>query len=207
MTYTWTDIALNQLDKVEKGWLEFGRAADQAIKKEGATLRGMSIAKFGSPEEEDRLGRYHKAALFIDSIPARHPLYEHCLAHCSYNHYAELYKLQEAMWAKKEGELFEDTFEQFFIRNDADNVIRCRSVKWLRGKLAAYKGMETPPEKIYQNLLVLGKRAYNDWISEVERKGRMATLFDRKILLLLRLLVKNFGEYEATHAGEKVNTS
>jgi hypothetical protein len=174
--------ALNHWEQIKMDIIAFGREAKKAILLEEKTIRDFSIALCGNASLEDRIGRYIMAAEFVDSLNSVQ--YGNVKDWLTPTHYTELRKIEQA--TDKETAL---DYMQDLITELPNGNVNVKPIEWLRGKRS---GQEISTAEVFHRLWKSAARAMNDALSELERKGNLATKEDRRRVRILTLVIRLF---------------
>ena len=182
--------AMSHLDNAEKEIIEFGREARLAIELEGKTIRDFSVDRCGNTSMEDRIGRHIMAAEFVDELSSVQ--YGNVRDWLTPTHYTELRKIEQATDKDTALEYMQDLITEL-----PDGTVDVKPVTWLRAK----RDNETSSDaEIYHRFWKSAARALLVMQSAIERKGKLLTARDKKMLALLKAAVRLF---QAEPEGER----
>jgi len=174
--------AMNYWEQIKTDVLEFGREARLAIKEEHKTIRDFSVDLCGNNSLEDRIGRYIMAAEFVDSLSSAR--YGNVQDWLTPTHYTELRKIEAVTDRQTALDLMQD-----LITENPDGSVNVKPAAWLRAKR---DNEEASTEQVYHRLWKAAARVMNDALSELERKGNLATKQDRRRVRVLKLVIQLF---------------
>lgn len=176
------DKAMNLWEQIKLDVLEFGREARLAIQTEGKTIRDFSIDLCGNASLEDRIGRWIMAAEFADSLlPCQ---YENVCDWLTPTHYTELEKIKAATDEATALDLMQE-----LITENPDGSVNVKPVSWLRAKR---DNEQASTEEFRHRFWKSACRMLAEWQSVMERKGKLVTANDKRMLAILKAAVKYF---------------
>lgn len=181
---TYFDEASSAYDRAKDDILAFGYWMAKAIDQEGRTLREMSIEKCGTPDLEDRMGRWVQAARWHEVIQD-HPLANDAAEWLSTSHLTELYKIA----TDKDTQTAMDAMEECFVRNLRKEVTEVKPVDWLRAKR---KPSDPTTAELFHRFWMFATKVLPEAYSVLERMGKDASKQDRRRVRVMKLVVSLF---------------